>query len=321
LEYRPVGGGDSTWTLLTKVENAAEIAGDTIFDWNVGDLVGNYELKLAAADKLNHFNTTTVSFKIVTAQTIAYKDKPGAMTSEDNKLAMTLPAGAVASETPMSFSKLKLDEIELPASDSKNTIAGNVYRIEPAGLALQKPASLSCWVDPSSLVNAVATKFSGKYQGTGTRFPAIFQLVDGQWVLIGGTFDDSGTAPKVTAAIKTLGTFGVFITEETVGGPALSDLTCVPRMFSPRGGGFGNAMAISFALGEGGNVNLRIFNLTGHLIRELLAGESLSPGSHLTNWDGKDQNQNFVYDGMYIVRIEIKDQVEHKVVSVVNGQR
>jgi hypothetical protein len=303
------------------MENATEIAGGPIFDWNMGDLIGNYELKLAATDQLNHSNTTTVSFNIVTAQGTISKDRQTEMTSEDNRLEITLPAGAVTSETNMSFSKLKPDEIVLPTSDSKNTLAGDVYRIEPAGLVLEKPASLSCWVNPSSLANGVATKFTGEYQGTGTRFPAIFQLVDGQWVLIGGTFDDSGTVPNVTAAIKTLGTFGVFITEETIGGPALSDLTCLPRMFSPRGGGFGNSMAISFALGEGGKVNLRIFNLTGHLIREILAGESLSPGSHLTNWDGKDQNQNFVYDGMYIVRIEIKDQVEHKVVSVVNGQR
>lgn len=135
-----------------------------------------------------------------------------------------------------------------------------------------------------------------------------------------GTFDDSGTVPKVTAATKTLGIFGVFITGETAGGPVLCDLTCFPRMFAPRGGGFGNSMAISCALGEGGKVNLRIFNLSGLLIREIMVGESLSPGSHFTNWDGKDQNQNIVYDGIYIVRVETKHQVEHKVVSVVNGQ-
>jgi hypothetical protein len=60
---------------------------------------------------------------------------------------------------------------------------------------------------------------------------------------------------------------------------------------------------ISFVLPERSHVSLRIYDLKGKLIRDLLAQE-LTQGSHVVTWKGKDNEGLTVGSGVYFVALE-----------------
>ncbi len=74
-----------------------------------------------------------------------------------------------------------------------------------------------------------------------------------------------------------------------------------PNPFNPE-------TAIAFSLPEGGNINIRIFNLNGTLIRNLIHG-FLSEGYHEIVWNGKDNSGKIVSSGEYIYRVETSTSV------------
>jgi flagellar hook assembly protein FlgD len=92
-------------------------------------------------------------------------------------------------------------------------------------------------------------------------------------------------------------------------------------MLSPRGGGFSSQTEISFVLGRSAAASVQIFDMTGHLVREVVRATTLSPGSNVATWDGRDQDGRIVYDGAYVVLVQAGGQRAKKIVTVVNGQR
>lgn len=307
LEYRRTG--TEAWTELTTVDNPTNLIG-TLFDWDLGNLTGAYELRLRAVDALAHTNVTTVSFQVVTSRLQVRRDRTADLEDSDQKVALTMPPGALTADTLVTISRLNDDQVPVLTKPSVRTLVSDVYTMSPDGLALQKPATLSFQVPQATLDGAAA----GEY-------PAVFRHTGAEWTLIGGTLDKSAAIPRVQAAVKQLGTYAVLLTDEAGGGAPLADMNCQPRMISPRGGGFNTRMAISFTLGQSADVTVRVFDMAGHMIREIIAGQSRSPGSQVEVWDGKDQDGRIVYDGMYLVRVEAGSEAANKVVSVVNGQQ
>ena len=204
---------------------------------------------------------------------------------------------------------MNTDQVAVLTKPTVTTLVSDVYRLTPDGLALQKPASLRIQVPTASLDSAA----EGEY-------PAIFRHTGSQWILVGGTLNRNPAVPTVTAAIQVLGTYAVFLTDEAGSGASLADLMCQPRMISPLGGGFDSSVAISFTLGQPNDVTVRVFDMAGHLIREIIANQSRSPGSQVERWDGRDGDGRAVYDGMYLVQVEAGGHSELKVISVINGQ-
>jgi hypothetical protein len=66
---------------------------------------------------------------------------------------------------------------------------------------------------------------------------------------------------------------------------------------------FNPSTTILYELPEGSNVTIKIFNLLGIEIRELVS-EFQSAGFKTTVWDGKDQNGNLVDSGVYLYSFE-----------------
>jgi hypothetical protein len=61
--------------------------------------------------------------------------------------------------------------------------------------------------------------------------------------------------------------------------------------------------SIAFSLGQSGTVSLRIFDLSGRLVRTLAEGP-LGYGEHAVAWDGRDRHGNIVSAGVYLYRLD-----------------
>lgn len=81
-------------------------------------------------------------------------------------------------------------------------------------------------------------------------------------------------------------------------GPILMDhLNCYPNPFNPQ-------TTIAFALAEQTAVSLRVFDMSGRLVRILVDGEMIEPGPHESIWNGRDDSGRRVASGAYLYRLE-----------------
>jgi len=66
---------------------------------------------------------------------------------------------------------------------------------------------------------------------------------------------------------------------------------------------FNSATEISFALPQPSNVSLRVFNMKGEEVKELVRG-LMTAGRHTMRWDGKDNNGQDSSAGAYLCQME-----------------
>jgi hypothetical protein len=74
---------------------------------------------------------------------------------------------------------------------------------------------------------------------------------------------------------------------------------------------FNATTTIQFVLDKKDKVMLKVYNLLGQEVRTL-ANENLYRGTHSIIWDGKNDSGEDVCSGIYIYRIQIDQNVEHK---------
>lgn len=73
-----------------------------------------------------------------------------------------------------------------------------------------------------------------------------------------------------------------------------------------------NTMAtISYGMSEKGKVNVRVFDISGRLVRSLYSGKQPA-GSHFITWNGKNQQGKTAAIGVYYVRIELPYKTYNK---------
>ncbi len=80
-----------------------------------------------------------------------------------------------------------------------------------------------------------------------------------------------------------------------IAGPVLQQN--YPNPFNPQ-------TTIAFDLPRPVAVSLRVFDLSGHLVKVLLAGEALSEGPQEVTWDGRDSTGKRAASGTYFYRLE-----------------
>lgn len=104
------------------------------------------------------------------------------------------------------------------------------------------------------------------------------------------------------------------ITPEIQVGKVESDVKALPKSYalvqnSPNP--FNPSTKISFALPQGGDVKLSVFNVLGQEVRELL-NQPLEAGVHDVIWDGKDHAGSQVASGIYFYRIKASSFTDTK---------
>jgi predicted GH43/DUF377 family glycosyl hydrolase len=91
---------------------------------------------------------------------------------------------------------------------------------------------------------------------------------------------------------------GISTTDDAVttapgAGPTLRQNT--PNPFNP-------ATTISYELHTAGRVELRVFDVSGKLVRSLVSGDK-TPGIHVVDWDGTDNTGRRMSSGVYLYRL------------------
>ncbi|MGD8396186.1 MAG: FlgD immunoglobulin-like domain containing protein, partial [Candidatus Eiseniibacteriota bacterium] len=69
------------------------------------------------------------------------------------------------------------------------------------------------------------------------------------------------------------------------------------------------AARLSFDLAADSPVRLGLFDVTGHLVRQLHDG-ALAAGRHTIAWNGRDAGGDLVPSGVYVARLEVAWGVE-----------
>jgi hypothetical protein len=70
-----------------------------------------------------------------------------------------------------------------------------------------------------------------------------------------------------------------------------------PNPFNPN-------TTIQFDLSQSGKVSVKIFNVRGELIRALIQSQ-VNAGSHVVNWDGRDENGQNLASGLYFYQLTV----------------
>ena len=75
---------------------------------------------------------------------------------------------------------------------------------------------------------------------------------------------------------------------------------------------FGSRTTIGFDLVQRERVTLRVYDVTGRMVRTLADGSELEPGSHHVEWDGRDEGGARLEAGLYFCRLEAGSARETK---------
>ena len=182
------------------------------------------------------------------------------------------------------------------------TRISGMYEIAVAG-TLRKPVTLT--------MSYSETEAGGLNPAT----LGIFRRAGDQWQRIGGTPVEAEFA--VRTAVDAFGVFAIFEDTSTpVGALAVRELDCQPRSFSPTGNRGKAETDISFELTGSADVTVRVYNASGRLER-VIAKQSMPSGRHALQWDGRDEDQEMVSSGLYIIVVNAGDARQEKVVAVV----
>jgi len=67
---------------------------------------------------------------------------------------------------------------------------------------------------------------------------------------------------------------------------------------------FNPSTTINFSLKEQGFVELKIYNIKGRLIREVI-NQKMKGGEHNVIWNGKDENNRCCSSGIYLMNLKL----------------
>jgi hypothetical protein len=87
-------------------------------------------------------------------------------------------------------------------------------------------------------------------------------------------------------------------------------LSAAPNPFNPR-------TTIRYSVAGQSPVFLRIFDLSGAWIRNLINGDIQGPGWFSADWDGLDQDGRAVSSGVYLYRFETRDYTETRRLTLI----
>ena len=106
------------------------------------------------------------------------------------------------------------------------------------------------------------------------------------------------------------GIFQITSTPDGGGIPAVTSLGhAAPNPFNP-------SISISFYVGQAGEINLNIYDIGGHLIKNL-ASQEFAGGQYSRRWDGRDNNGSLMPAGVYLVRLKGTTVTDSKKITLV----
>lgn len=299
LDLRPAGA--SSWDPPVATTLASSLA--PVTDGILAKLAtkalpdGDYELRLAVQDTLGLTGVATVTFVIDNVPPWAAQTTPALVSALDGGDVYTTNVEAHVYIPPRGLERDAVVRIDpLDASAVPATLPDGATRMSTGfavsmeGVPLDKTAALDLSV-------------AGDVAPPGTSLALYFAGSDAAWRRVGGTLDGSGT--RIATPFSTPGNYAIFAASPSasVAAGALT-LSLTPRVLASRGPLATSSIRIGFVLPRPGTVRVTIHNGAGRLVRVLMSGETLGPGTNLVSWDGRDDDRREVEAGLYLVTVE-----------------
>lgn len=147
------------------------------------------------------------------------------------------------------------------------------------------------------------TPFTFDWSGVGT-FPTNYEVRNvfvNIWGTMSGTYNGSVYLDDVIPTVPA---------PTSAGPPSREPLAF--RLHRPAPNPFNPRTTLQFELTQPAAVSLKIYNVAGRLIRELLVNETFGAGMHDAVWNGRDVAGRIVASGAYIARMEVGREVQSR---------
>jgi len=274
VQVRPTGA--TSWnppqsTLL--VQSGTAVTGGALASWNTGSFPdGTYDLRVSVSDSLGLTGNAQVTLVVDNHPPYFDETAPAKVIAAAGGDIYTLNAETHLYFPPHAFTEDVLvtiaaaDDASVPDQLASGALkVQDGFEISWAG-ALKKPARLTL-------------SFAGSTPPSGVL--AVYRSVDGSdWERRGGTVD--AAAKSISLAVELPGRYALFADNGVSGGgSSLSPIVFTPRVFSSTGAFADSRVGISFRLGKPAPVTVKVFSMSGRLIREVAVGVPLNAGENI----------------------------------------
>jgi hypothetical protein len=265
-----------------------------------------YDMELAVTDSLGLTGATRMRLVVDNQFPQAQNTSPstivaasgGHVYTTDAELHLYFAPRAFPKDEAITISRVAAGALQDPAGAQR---VGDAFRIDwqPEPLNPRKPAMM---VRSLAGVQRPAGHF------------AFYSSSDGiAWKRSGGTL----AGDSLQVPVSQPGIYAVFVDAASPVGDRFGPITFAPRVFSPTGGFSNQEVGIGFSLPRSAPTTIRVFSRSGRLVREILSAATLSAGSNLVRWDGRDEDGTIVRDGVYFVTVEALGQTMKETLAVV----
>ncbi len=216
---------------------------------------------------------------------------------------MHIPPGELPDTT-----RITISSAEDAITDDPLAIVAYEISVQPETFVLKRPTTLA--------ISIPAAKAS---QDT----LAIFrQTEDRSWVHIGGTLTAHEETLTISTSITEFGIYAVrHVSLPARTAPQEPFMKIQPRVINPNTPdvGFGAKARISFTLEQPSTVTVKVYDLGGRLVRNLVESRTLFPGANVVEWNGRDRDGKPCSSGLYIVLLQTDGKAETMNVLVSNS--
>jgi hypothetical protein len=243
----------------------------------------------------------------------------------------------------LNFSATPLAAVQRPAAPARQqTAAREAAWIEaPAGVEAGEEFTVRLWLNGGGRVRGVSTRLAwnhalaeplgvtpGELAANGDvivlgRGPGI---VDAAWLT--GGFTGNGVLAELHFRALQSGDPAVRLDGPIARDGANRNLSLAATLVAPAGdvplrtqlgivapNPFQSRLSIQLAIAHAQRVRLRVYDLSGRLVRRLVDGDE-PPGRQLVTWDGRDSQGHVAAAGVYILSLEAGEVQQHRRVQL-----
>jgi hypothetical protein len=238
-----------------------------------------------------YFGEMTVGAREPSTGTIGRKESdvfvrltPSAGVSATDSLGLVLTAGPGAvSEAKSIFVSHELLPDGMRYSEG-HVIASDAYHLKPCGMGFNTGHAPTLTL-PIADVSAELVRWDHEYL----------------------TWDLMDTATQGTDLVHDLDELGVYAVRTRSGPLGVSDVRAVPDPFSPSDGPVSILYELTSDSARMPFVTVRIYNMVGQLVREVVSNRPQGKGTAHVEWDGRTDAGEKARNGRYVVEVQAED--------------
>ena len=206
--------------------------------------------------------------------------------SDQGGLALTIPDSAVSQNVAIQLRTLTLPPAR--RATRKFQVLGDVYQLAPENLKLLRPATLTLPVP----------------EGAGSAGGLLIGWWDIRWLEWKPLENTRTQGDQMEADIQQLGRYAVLSLAEPL---SLKEIRLTPNPFSPFGGPLKIRYVVTSNKTTSPMVTIKIFNMAGDLVRNLVPGTPQPRGENTVTWDGTTNSGKMARNGRYVLQIRVED--------------